>query len=153
MDLTQEQRDYFWARVDKTGGEDACWNWTASAGRYGIVKYNQKTIGTHVLALTLTHGPKPADKPYACHNCKQNKICCNPKHLRWDTHDENMKDRDNDGTTPKGEILGKLTELQVKEIRAKYETGKYTQQKLGEDYGICTAAICQIVNRKTWKHI
>ena len=160
MDLTQKQIDYFWARVDKSGGDDACWNWTGglyNKNGYGRVKHNGKSMGTHVLALTLFAGAKPIDRPYACHNCKQNRKCCNPKHLRWDTHDGNMRDRDKDGTTAKqkGELHGcaKLTELQVKEIREKYAPRKYSQQKLSEEYGVTKSLICLILKRKLWTHI
>ena len=159
MDLSKKQIDYFWARVDQSGGPDSCWNWTAGCFNtgYGQVSYNKKKWGTHNLALTLSAGPKPTDKSYACHNCKQNTKCCNPKHLRWDTHDENMKDKITDGTlnSPKGETNGqaKLTELQVKEIREKYVPRKYTQQKLADEYGVHHSAIGLIISRKLWTHI
>ena len=149
MNLSKEQIDYFWARIDKTGGDDACWNWLGCLTlEYGQVTYNYKNWGAHVLALTLTTGSKPLDKPFACHNCKQNPKCCNPKHLRWDTAAENARDKIKDGT-----LWTKLTELQVKEIREKYVPRKYSLKKLAGEYNVGVAAIHLIVHRKSWKHV
>tara|TARA_R110000868_G_scaffold307634_3_gene569293 strand:- start:1113 stop:1592 length:480 start_codon:yes stop_codon:yes gene_type:complete len=159
MDLTQKQIDKFWARVDKSGGDDACWNWTGCCDKgYGKVGYNYKYWQTHNLALRLTAGPPPNPLvKNALHSCKQNRKCCNPKHLRWGTHKENYDDAVKDGTathTP-GELHGaaKLTELKVKEIREKYATGKYLQTQLAEEYGVVRQAIGDIITRRNWKHI
>ena len=75
MNLSKKQIEYFWARVDKSGGDDACWNWTMGLGHgYGTATYNKKRWGTHNLALTLTEGPPPdALRNNALHSCKQNR--------------------------------------------------------------------------------
>tara|TARA_R110000868_G_scaffold388784_1_gene657861 strand:- start:262 stop:735 length:474 start_codon:yes stop_codon:yes gene_type:complete len=157
MDLSKEQIDYFWARVDQSGGNDACWNWTGYCfeGGYGQVKFKRKHYSSHVLALTLSAGPKPADKPMACHNCKQNKICCNPAHLRWDTQAQNIQDKITDGTMARGETHGrvKLTELQVKEIREKYKPFIYTSYQLADEYDVSQTQIRRILNKEVWAHI
>jgi hypothetical protein len=51
--------------------------------------------------------------------------------------------------------LAKLTEKQVLEIRDKYEKNKKFGYKaqLGREYNISMTTICDILNRKTWKHI
>jgi hypothetical protein len=45
----------------------------------------------------------------------------------------------------------KLNFSLVKEIRAKFATGKYSNAKLGEEYGVSRAAIYKIVNNINWK--
>jgi len=39
----------------------------------------------------------------------------------------------------------------VREIRVKHKIGKYTQQKLSEEYNITNQAISKIINYKSWK--
>ena len=157
MDLTEKQIAYFWERVDKTGGEDACWNWTFSCftNGYGRASYNNKSRRSHVLALTLSAGPPPKDKPYALHSCKQNRKCCNPAHLRWGNAADNSGDMVKDGTSAKGELQGcsKLTDAQVLEIRAKYKPWTYPMSKLVEEYGVSERQIGRIINRESWTHI
>lgn len=84
----------FWDRVDKTAGPDACWPWIGHriAAGYGRVRLNGKATGAHRRALELSTGPAPDGKPYACHSC-DNPPCCNPAHLRWGTHQENVDDK------------------------------------------------------------
>ena len=47
----------------------------------------------------------------------------------------------------------KLTEKEVLEIRELYATGNYTQKELGLKYNVNRCTICDIINRRTWKHI
>jgi len=48
----------------------------------------------------------------------------------------------------------KLTEDQVREIRATYsKNGPLTQKDLGKRFGVTSYAIHKIVTRKNWKHI
>lgn len=92
------------AKVDASGGPDACWPFTGriSVNRgtglgYGQIRADRTTVGqqarllkAHRAALMLATGEDPPDKD-ACHAC-DNTICCNPKHLSWGTHRENMRD-------------------------------------------------------------
>lgn len=47
----------------------------------------------------------------------------------------------------------KLTEQQVREIRERYAAEKISYAKLGEEYGISSSSIYQIIKRKTYQHI
>lgn len=75
---------------------DTCvdWPYSKKPDGYGVVWYNDRTVGAHGLSLTLSGVPKPANKdvcahaPVICHN----RLCVNPKHLRWATFKENAED-------------------------------------------------------------
>ena len=47
----------------------------------------------------------------------------------------------------------KLIESQVKDIRKKYASKKYSQYKLAKIYNVSKQQIRRIVNRESWKHI
>jgi len=47
----------------------------------------------------------------------------------------------------------KLTEIQVEEIREKYASGKYTQRKLGEEYGVSGPTIGNVIRFKSYKYL
>jgi hypothetical protein len=83
------------ARLDLSGGPDACWPWTGSTNDrgYGLINVgpNGKHVLTHRLAYLLWVGPIPEREhldPY-CHDpeiCKEgdgcpHRRCCNPGHL------------------------------------------------------------------------
>lgn len=89
----------FWPKVDRAGGIEACWPWTGAtsqktSARYGIIRDEHgrkgKVLLAHRVALFLLTGAMPSHLD-ACHAC-DNPICCNPTHLFWGTHRENMRD-------------------------------------------------------------
>ena len=156
--MTKKDKKRFHKKYVKT---DKCWNWTASRCKdgYGRFKLNGKMERAHKISLFLKTGKFYAgnDDLIACHSCKQNTRCVNPAHLDWDTLEKNAADKKRDGTEnpPKGERSGssKLTDAKVLEIRQKYPTGKYTQQKLAAEYGVEQQAISRIIRRERWNHI
>ncbi len=107
----------FWAKVDQSGGPDACWPWTGACSLAGGRIRREWTGNTRRprfrlagprsgpgqvfvyaarLMLSLVDGV-PLDQReglYACHKpiCP-NPICVNPAHLYWGTHDDNVRDR------------------------------------------------------------
>ena len=59
--------------------------------RYGLFTLpGRKKVGAHRVALMLTQGPPPPGLECA-HSC-DNPICCNPGHLSWQTHKQNVHD-------------------------------------------------------------
>lgn len=47
----------------------------------------------------------------------------------------------------------KLTENMVREIRETYTEGYDTMKEIADAYGMNPATICDIINRKKWKHV
>ena len=47
----------------------------------------------------------------------------------------------------------KLTEIQVKELKGLYLTGKYKQKELAEIFLISDSQVSRIVNNNQWKHL
>lgn len=83
-----------WAKVDKSGGDDACWEWQAksvitSLG-YGAINVDGKITVAHRVAWSLVNGEIP-DGLFVCHKC-DNPKCCNPSHLFLGTCSDNIND-------------------------------------------------------------
>lgn len=94
-----------WRKADKSGGELACWLWTASTrdgGRshqYG--KHhdeNGRAQRAHRLAYELVHGPIP-EGLVVMHTCDTPR-CINPGHLTLGTIRENTWDAIEKGRMP-----------------------------------------------------
>lgn len=68
---------------------------------------------------------------------------------------EKAKSNRRRGKLPSGEKHWNtlLTEEEVKLIRSFYKTGKISQQRLGKRFEISQAAVCAIINGKSWKHV
>ena len=47
----------------------------------------------------------------------------------------------------------KLQNFQVKEIREKYKTGKYTLRVLAQEYKISPSTLGSLIRRDTWRHV
>ena len=68
----------FWAKVDKSGGEDACWP-RKGAHEFALSRGNSRPVTA--CAWILTHGGLPVDKR-AIHTCgSREQACVNPRHL------------------------------------------------------------------------
>jgi hypothetical protein len=149
----------FRARVDSSGGPDACWPWTGSVAPngYGQTWLQGKWRRAHRVAFFLANGRWP--EPCCCHACDV-KLCCNPAHLFEGTHQDNSDDKVSKGrqsrgfTHTRGERCGMatLTDQQVRDIRANYALCRVSQSDLARSYGVRPSTVCRIVGGKRRQH-
>lgn len=112
----------------------------------------RKTERVHKLILLTFVGPRPPGF-HGCHydgNRKNNHV----SNLGWVTVKENMAHKIIHGTRQTGEKHGrsKLTEKQVKEIRASHQWRKVTYKMLAKKYNVHWKTIGQVITRRYWKH-
>lgn len=142
MILNTRQVENFWSKVKKS---DGCWPWTGCKGRdgYGLVKINGKMLRASRVALFLYTGEIGAVALHSC-RCRE---CVNPKHLRWGSHTDNMRDKKRDGTASTPRMVAarranaKLTADNVLDIR---KSKGISQRELGRKFGVTQSAISRI---------
>lgn len=144
----------FWAKVDRTGGPEACWLWSGKVNNgYGeFCTGGAKWERAHRVAYELVVGPIPAGL-CVCHRCDV-KLCCRPSHLWLGTRADNNADRDLKGRTGNGERNrhAVLESDQIMEIRSKFSKG-FTWRQLAKEYGISWQQVKKICNGKRWSHL
>lgn len=127
---------------------DKCirWPFGLNADGYGQIKFRGTSRIASQVMLILVTGEKPLGLECA-HSCG-NRICVNPRHLRFATPVENQADRLIHGTDNRGEkcVTAKLTETQVLEIYASSEL----QSVLAKNFGVCRSNISLIKAGKSW---
>lgn len=142
----------FWARVDKSGGPDACWPYRGSRRKagYGRLVISGKYELAHRVAYRLTHDDLP-DDVIVRHSC-DNPPCCNPDHLRKGDHLANMADRLDRGHYASGadHPMARLTWAAVLRIRDRAATGE-TATSLAQEFGVSLSAAARVISGQTWK--
>lgn len=100
------------------------------------------------------NGSPPTPDHEAAHSCGNgHNGCCNGKHLRWATSEENKADMAEHGTRPVGEKNGiaKLTEEAVREIRASKARGD--GYKLARRFNVSEATISRVRRGHLWREV
>jgi len=156
-----EQR--VWRQIEKRG-PDECWPWTAKSkvtgyGTIGRGGRDGEKVLAHRAVWELTNGPIPKDGPghhgwVVLHTC-DNRLCCNPAHLRLGTQRDNVKDMDGKRrrktVARQGEAhsQAKLTEADIRDIRA----SSLNNAELGRHYGVERQTIRSIRIGNTWSRV
>ncbi len=131
-----------------------------SKGRYGHFGVGGRAggmVGAHRLAWELTHGPIPPETPFVLHSC-DNPPCVNHAHLFLGTQAENIADMDAKGRSNRPRLVGenhgmaKLTEAQVREIRARFADG-VRRSTLARQFGVTWTTIQGILDGRLWAHL
>lgn len=151
-----------WTRK-KTGGYGFYEQWTQlkpspqhSGHLRVLLMPGRKHSPVYHLVLLAFVGPRPPGMQ--CRHFPDRDPANNHvENLRWGTCLENQQDRKFHGTNRiqvgTKNVMAKLDETKVREIRVDYATGNYTMIELGKKHNICAASVCLIVNRKLWGHV
>lgn len=149
--------DKFWAKVE-IRGEDECWIWKESVGPrgYGQVRVGPRIMRSHIVAAGLAGIHPSAEKPMILHSCPlgDQKLCCNPRHLRAGTALDNSRDAVERGRQTRGERVGsaQLTEADVFDARVRYSLG-VTARALAVELGVHTSTVVNAIRGRTWAHV
>lgn len=145
----------FWPKVIV---RDGCWGWRGATHKHGYGRLHSGTddgvIEAHRASWMIHKGAilKGRDILHTC----DNPPCTNPEHLFQGTHLDNMRDKMRKGRAniAHGERHGhaKLTEDNVREIRARYGAGE-TCTNLAAEFGVSQPNVNVLVHGKTWKHV
>jgi hypothetical protein len=144
--------EWFWARV-QVGAPDDCWPWLGSvfpSNGYGRLPATYGRRLAHRAAFRIANGHDAPD--FVLHSC-DNRLCCNPAHLRNGTAAENAADAVARGrmSPRRGELntRARLTEAAVLEIR----TSADPNRKLADRFGVTTRTVRNARNGRSWAHL
>lgn len=146
----------FLERIDRSGGEDACWPYTGDRYPKGY-GHTTKSLGrgyAHRAAWELENGPIPAGGVLR-HAC-DNPPCCNLRHLAVGTVQDNVDDRQRRGRhrVPHGEQSPKalLTDAIVLRLRAAH--GVYGEvSRIAREVGVTPSTASMAARGASWKHV
>lgn len=141
----------FWGKVDKSGGADACWPWLRAITSHGygcVTDGKDRVKSAHKSAYEYAKGPVPQGL-HVMHSC-DNRICCNPAHLKAGTRSDNMAGMAARGRVPKTNPR-KLTPQKALEIRALQ--GKATSGQVAKQYGITQSYVFGVWGRRVWRNV
>lgn len=152
---------YFLDNVNRTPGYGAnwdwdCWLWTGpiyKRNEYGKFSQGSTQMAAHRWAYEFFIDDIPTGL-WVLHRCDVI-LCVYPRHLFLGTTDNNMADMVAKGRSARGEKhhKAKLTEDDVRNIRAAWNRGFVSQVDLAIQYGVRPGNIWAIVTGKTWKHV
>lgn len=146
------------ASVERRG---ECWEWQRTVNKhgYGVLKVRmhddvpgdggRKLRTAHRTSFECFVGPI-TDELFVCHTC-DNRRCIRPSHLFAGTCQDNKLD----SVRKRRHVYGarhhktKLTEAQVREIRASSDT----QACIAKKFGIRQSTVSSIRRNEIWKHV
>lgn len=135
--LLTEHADKLWSWV-QVGEHDECWPWTRGrqSRGYGVLWLpGRRSVLTHRAALILHSGGVEPDGHSALHSC-DNPPCCNPHHLRWGTHAENMQDGVDRGRMKSGLVMPDACRKAGHDLTNPNNVGTKTRKQKGKVYEV-----------------
>lgn len=150
------RRMRFWSKVDVLAPEQ-CWEWqgslhTSGYGRFKIASY--ETAMASRVSLVIHTGSDELDL-LALHTC-DNPKCCNPHHLYWGTHQQNMHDKIRRGRSYSGDQSGvnngaaKLSSEQVAIIVQRLQEG-WNNKQIANDLPVTHSMVSKIRLGHMWR--
>ncbi len=153
----------FWAKVRMQ--RDGCWLWTGAKGRggHGHIYTGSEYVTASRISFHYAYGFEPGTR-FVLHHCTDTS-CVRPDHLYLGDMADKMRDMRSKGLWRLPRPLygednpgAKLTESDVRAIRAKYARGAKsacpdTYGSLAEEYGVSKSTVGQLVRRTSWKHL
>jgi len=142
---------------------DGCWEWTGAKNDngYGVIGRGRRgggIIKAHRLSYEIFHADELSPEQVICHRC-DNPACVNPAHLFIGTQAENLKDMREKRRGSKPPVFkgtdnhkAKLNEEKVRRVFKLRQDGLSTY-RIAEEFGVSRPAICQVLNRNTWRHV
>lgn len=145
----------FWSKIDIRTPEE-CWEWQASLhtsgyGRFKLSSY--RTANANRIALVIQTGADRLDR-MALHHC-DNRKCCNPHHLYWGTHTDNMQDAVRRNRRPWRDQSGaangaaKLTDEQLALVVTRLKQG-WNNKQIAADLPVTHSMVSLIRLGKMW---
>lgn len=128
-----------------------CLVWQGLKDRGGYGRINRDRV--HRVAYRLLVGPIPAGHEVQ-HSCNV-PACWEPTHLSTGTPKQNSEYRVTCGRQARGERQGlaRLSDGNVRQIRARYAEGGITFRDLGRQYDVAERWIAKIIRRQAWTHL
>lgn len=108
----------------------------------------QRRTAVHVLVAMAFHGVKK-DPALVARHLDDDRDNNHYTNIAWGTHQENMTDRDRNGSTARGPNLRDLSDDDIREIRRRCDAGEKSFV-VGRDYRLRHAVISNIAARKTF---
>lgn len=141
MDAAKVERFY---RTGWTVTESGCWEWNGGKDDRG---YGHHQLGrVHRVMYQLHHGVTLTRDRFVCHHC-DNPPCMNPAHLFMGSATDNMRDASRKRRLRTGNFspFMKITDRNVRRLRADYAAGGVSYADLAARYGVSRGLVGQIV--------
>ncbi len=145
----------FWEKIEITEDEE-CWEWLASTQSKGYGSFGvgyKKTELAHRVAFELENGEIP-ENFCVMHIC-DNRLCCNPNHLKLGTIADNNRDMVEKRRQAVGTQNGMstLNEEKVITMRSDYQAKEKTIKELAEEYNIHYNTARNAIHGITWSDL